>query len=73
MMSFIKPCGQKNRIWLTLYVENNYTALSQNTEGGIGLENVKRRLNILYPNELHTLNYDSDGRFFKVNLTLKLQ
>jgi sensor histidine kinase YesM len=58
--------------WLTFYVENNYTALSQNTEGGIGLENVKRRLNVLYPNELHTLNYGSDGRFFKVNLTLKL-
>jgi two-component system, LytTR family, sensor histidine kinase LytS len=41
-------------------------------EGGIGLKNAIKRLNVLYPNGLHTLSFDDNGHFFKIKLTLKL-
>lgn len=39
--------------------------------GGIGLENVKKRLAILYPNK-HTLNISEENEIFKVELILKI-
>jgi LytS/YehU family sensor histidine kinase len=39
---------------------------------GIGLENVRKRLNVLYPNGLHTLNVEKMGDFFEVKLRIKL-
>jgi sensor histidine kinase YesM len=58
--------------WLTFKVENNYNRDVQNTEGGIGLENVKKRLEALYPAGLHVLIFEDDGHFFKVKLKIKL-
>jgi len=39
--------------------------------GGIGLQNVKRRLELLYPDK-HTLDIQEEDGWFKVSLTLKL-
>lgn len=38
---------------------------------GFGLENVKRRLNLLYPNS-HTLEIDDKGKLYCVNLSIDL-
>jgi hypothetical protein len=69
--------------WLEFKVENNYTPISNdfsksginsiNSDGGIGLGNVKKRLELLYPHDLHVLSFADDGHFFKVNLQIKLQ
>ena len=39
--------------------------------GGIGLENVKRRLELLYPGQ-HILNIENDNGWFDVNLQIKI-
>lgn len=54
--------------------ENNYTQQSntQNLAKGIGLENVKSKLNLLYP-KAHKLTIDDDGRWYSVNLKLDLK
>ena len=55
---------------LLFEVENSIIEKSRN-EGGIGLENIQKRLKMLYPNA-HTLEiYENDQRF-KVSLTLQL-
>jgi hypothetical protein len=69
--------------WLTFSVESNYTNADKsevktaekglNTEGGIGIENVKKRLEALYPAPLHDLGFEDDGHIFKVRLKIKLK
>lgn len=55
--------------WLKFYIENN--ALPEDsTEKGIGLDNTKKRLNLLYKNN-YTLTIKNEKEFFKVNLGLK--
>lgn len=39
-------------------------------EGGIGLENIKRRLALIYPNR-HTFEVDGSSSYFRVRLSLK--
>jgi sensor histidine kinase YesM len=39
--------------------------------GGIGMNNVKRRLELLYP-ATHQLKIDDKGDTFKINLKLKI-
>ncbi len=58
---------------LHLYVYN--TSSHQKTKkenSGIGLENIKNRLNLLYPNA-HTLDIKSDKKSYTVNLILELK
>ena len=54
----------------TLVVRNNYNKEKENESGGIGLANVKRRLDVLYPE--HHLAIDLDGEFYTVALQLRL-
>tara|TARA_R110002033_G_scaffold94179_1_gene143302 strand:- start:1395 stop:2117 length:723 start_codon:yes stop_codon:yes gene_type:complete len=55
--------------WLKFYIENN--ALPEDsTVNGIGLDNTKKRLNLLYKYN-HTLTIKNEKEFFKVNLELK--
>lgn len=42
----------------------------KDTVGGVGLENIKRRLNMYYPNR-HVFEIQNDSKFFAVNLSLK--
>ncbi|HEY9169778.1 MAG TPA: sensor histidine kinase [Lutibacter sp.] len=53
---------------------SNYISLKEksNLDSGIGIENIKSRLNILYPNT-HTLNIEESDKMFNVDLLLKLK
>ncbi|HUR65524.1 MAG TPA: histidine kinase [Chitinophagaceae bacterium] len=54
----------------TLTIKNNYNPENAESGNGIGLANVKRRLEVLYPK--HQLAIDRDGTFFKVTLQMRL-
>jgi len=58
---------------LDFYCKNNYVSLgnAQNTAKGIGLENVKKRLQLIYP-DAHHLEI-RQTQFFEVKLTLQLK
>jgi sensor histidine kinase YesM len=55
-------------------VSNSYNSLKENNttnnNGGLGLENVKRRLELLYANE-YSLNEESSDNLYSVKLQLK--
>ena len=44
---------------------------SKKKKGGIGLKNVRRRLDLVYPKE-HQLDISDDGKFYKIELTINL-
>lgn len=58
---------------LTFEIENNKPSQKLNEtpdyQGGIGLNNVKKRLNFLYPGK-YDLKIDEEGETFKVKLTI---
>lgn len=56
---------------LQLHLENSHNAEKTNENSGIGLKNVERRLNLIYPNR-HTLDIERGVNFFKVTLTIHL-
>ncbi|MEI7525717.1 MAG: histidine kinase [Mariniphaga sp.] len=51
-------------------IERRENPLNQE-EGGIGILNVEKRLNLLYPNK-HRLSFTDEGDFFKVEMTIGL-
>ena len=55
---------------LLFEVENSIIEKSK-SEDGIGLENIQKRLKMLYPNA-HTLEINENDQRFKVSLTLQL-
>ena len=58
---------------LNLYVYNTSSPQkSKNENSGVGLENIKNRLNLLYPNS-HTLNITNDKKSYEVDLVIKLK
>ncbi|AZA78687.1 GHKL domain-containing protein [Chryseobacterium sp. G0186] len=65
-------CVEKNNS-LFFYIENSYSDMAayKKKDGGIGLQNVKKRLKLQYPDS-HDLKIESDNLVYKVNLTLKL-
>jgi sensor histidine kinase YesM len=52
--------------------KNQVVKTDENYEKGIGLKNVKKRLNLMYPKK-HTLLIDTKPETFSVNLTLQLE
>ena len=56
---------------LYFFIENNISNKSQEESSGTGLENVRRRLHLLYPNN-HQLVIESKENKFIVNLRLSL-
>lgn len=62
--------GRSDRVLFT--IENNIDPRAQRPAGGgIGLENVKKRLELLYPDR-HTLTIDEDQRSYRVQLIINL-
>jgi LytS/YehU family sensor histidine kinase len=58
---------------LSFSAENNKGESNENRDGhGIGIENVKRRLDILYPDK-YDLKIEEEDTLFKVNLKLTLK
>lgn len=56
----------------TFIIKNNYNHRKTTLGHGIGLANVKRRLELLYPNGEHELTIQKDELFYTVILKLKL-
>lgn len=67
---YIRTAIEKNCFSLT--VKNNYNAAKEASPTGIGLSNVKRRLEVLYPNQQHRLMISSDDDYYTVSLQLHL-
>lgn len=67
---FIKTVLEND--WFTLTIKNNYNKEKKGSDNGIGLVNVKRRLEVLYPNQQHRLTINRDEVFYTVVLELKL-
>jgi hypothetical protein len=67
---YIKTMIDNGRFFLT--VKNNYKKEKESSANGIGLANVKRRLEVLYPDDQHELTISRDEIFFTVNLQLQL-
>ncbi|HEX8516997.1 MAG TPA: sensor histidine kinase [Bacteroidia bacterium] len=57
---------------LILNVKNNYFDDVNSQAGGLGLMNVKKRLELLYPGSLHDLEIIKSDKFYIVNLQLQL-
>jgi two-component system, LytTR family, sensor histidine kinase LytS len=62
--------------FLYLDVQNNYIPNSSiqynQDQKGLGLANVKKRLDALYPNDFYKLEIHEDGKKFNITLSLKL-
>lgn len=58
--------------WFSLTVRNNYNITSAGSVNGIGLINVRRRLELLYPQGQHQLTIIKDDIFYTVYLQLHL-
>lgn len=59
--------------WFTLTTKNNYNKERQSSTNGIGLTNVKRRLEVLYPGPAHELTITKDETYYLVTLRLQLE
>jgi len=71
--SFIEIQMETQQQILYFSVENSFSKTTkriQNIESGIGLDNMKKRLELLYPNK-HTLQISS-AETFKVSLMVEL-
>jgi sensor histidine kinase YesM len=58
--------------WFRLTIKNNYNKEKERSSVGIGLKNVRRRLELLYPDGQHLLTAMEDEGFYSVILQLKL-
>ncbi|HEX8333129.1 MAG TPA: histidine kinase [Segetibacter sp.] len=58
--------------WFSITIKNNYDKENKASTNGIGLINVKRRLDLLYPNQQHELIISKDEIFYSVTLRLQL-
>lgn len=71
--NFVKLDMSRNNGYFEFEVENSREKGVYSTEqhGGIGMNNVKRRLELLYPGT-HQLSIDDKANSFKINLKLKI-
>ena len=62
----------ENKNEINFVIENNFELQQTPNKKGIGLKNLQRRLELVYPNE-HSLSFDVDTNIYKVKLSLKLK
>ena len=55
---------------LTFEIENNFDETQDNPETGIGLKNLKRRLELVYPKK-HTLTISKTDTIYNATLNIK--
>ncbi|MBD0332988.1 MAG: hypothetical protein ICV66_10055 [Chitinophagaceae bacterium] len=67
----IKIAAKQESGWLTFHVENSRCQQSFDNKTGIGLENLQRRLNLLYPNN-HYFQIQADEINFIAELKIPL-
>ncbi|HEV8083121.1 MAG TPA: histidine kinase [Chitinophagaceae bacterium] len=60
-----------NRMFFKVSNTTNGKSIKKNDRGGIGLINVKRRLELLYPGK-HTLDISEDKGWYKVHLEIEI-
>ncbi len=69
--AWINVIVKADRDRLSFVVENSVGEKKAETKGGLGIENVKRRLELLYPQK-HTLEYGKTEEGYKITLELNL-
>ena len=57
---------------INFVIENNFELQQTPNNDGIGLKNLKRRLELVYPNK-HELSFNVDNNTYKVTLSLKIK
>ncbi|HVG12754.1 MAG TPA: sensor histidine kinase, partial [Flavisolibacter sp.] len=67
---YMKASMEKD--WFSLTIKNNYNKEKKDAPRGIGLTNVVRRLEVLYPGGLHDLAITTQEEVFTVALRMKL-
>ena len=71
--NFIRMClAVKDHKTLEMQLENSRSGEERTGETGIGLKNVQRRLNLIYPHR-HQLKIDADHEKYEVTLTIDLK
>ena len=68
--AFVKIGIKENSEQIVFSIENNFEPSEDVTEKGIGLDNLKRRLNLEYPGR-HTLKVTEDDGIFKAQILLE--
>jgi LytS/YehU family sensor histidine kinase len=58
--------------WFEMTIINNYNKEKNSSLIGIGLANVKRRLEVLYPDNQHSLVIENNDSLYTINLALNL-
>jgi len=69
--SYIRLHMQLNENILSIVCENSILTKTSDSASGVGLENLRRRLTLLYPNK-HTLTSGPDGNVWRAKMTLEL-
>jgi two-component system sensor histidine kinase LytS len=59
--------------WFEMMIRNNFNSTQKISANGIGLMNVKRRLDVLYPGGRHELDIKKEDIFYTVKLRLQLK
>lgn len=62
----------ENKNEVNFVIENNFELQQAHNKEGIGLKNLQRRLELVYPNE-HSISFAIDSNIYKVTLNLKLK
>ncbi|WP_010228367.1 sensor histidine kinase [Gillisia marina] len=65
---YINLTSEKNKVHFD--IENNFDASLENEQQGIGLQNLKRRLELVYPKR-HLLSFSKSDTIYKAQLTIK--
>ncbi|GJM35534.1 MAG: hypothetical protein DHS20C18_45350 [Saprospiraceae bacterium] len=69
--AYIKIDISNKKQEISFFIENNFDPENDRQHTGIGLKNLKRRLELVYPNR-HTLLLSAKENIYKANLTINL-